>query len=314
MKIRFSNLKARLQLPSLLLLLLASPLLMSHDVDTETGSDGTDSLVIERIERERAVQGSRSVLLAHKRNYFLPVTYVNKPNNEPITNVFGGDDDTLDNAEASFQLSLKSQLTEGLFTESGALYLGFTVRSFWQVFNDDISAPFRETNYEPELFWLTPVPWEVFGSDGSVLALGFVHQSNGRSQLFSRSWNRLYANLIWENNGYVFSFKPWWRIPEDEKDDPSDSDGDDNPDIEDFLGNFELTAGYRRNHHEYSMMLRNNLKSNDNHGAIQLDWSFPLHRRLRGYAQLFSGYGESLIDYDARIERIGIGILLSDLL
>ena len=112
----------------------------------------------------------------------------------------------------------------------------------------------------------------------------------------------------------VYRLKAWWRIPEDEKDDPSDSDGDDNPDIEDYLGNFEFTAVYRNYEHEISVMLRNNLDSDDNHGAIQLGWTFPLQRRFRGYVQYFNGYGESLIDYNADIERIGIGILLSDLL
>ncbi len=300
-----------LKTPILIFSLLASPYLMA--TETESGSEQS-GLITERIQREHEVEDNRSVLLAHKRNYFLPVTYMKHPNNDPIADIVDDADDTLDNSEMTFQLSIKTRLAEGLFTESGALYAAFTLRAFWQAYNDDLSSPFRETNYEPELFWLTPVSWNVFGADATGLGFGIVHQSNGRSQLFSRSWNRIYANLLWEKNHYAFSFIPWWRIPEDDKDDPSDADGDDNPDIEDFLGNFEFTAAYRKDHHEYSMVLRNNLDSDENRGAIQLDWTFPLHRRLRGYAQLFNGYGESLVDYDAHIERIGIGIVLSDLL
>ena len=98
------------------------------------------------------------------------------------------------------------------------------------------------------------------------------------------------------------------------KDDPGDADGDDNPDIEDFMGNFEFTVAYRKYDQEFSFMLRNNLDRDDNRGAMQIDWTFPLFKRFRGYAQIFTGYGDSLIDYDRKIERIGVGILLSDLL
>lgn len=300
-----------LKTPILIVSLLASPCLMATETESASEQSG---LVSDRFQREHEVEDNRSVLLAHKRNYILPVTYMKHPNNDPIADIVEDADDTLDNAEATFQLSIKTRLAEDLFTESGSLYAAFTLRAFWQAYNDDLSSPFRETNYEPELFWLTPVSWNVFGADATGLGFGIVHQSNGRNLPFSRSWNRIYANLLWEKNSYAFSFKPWWRIPEDDKDDASDTDGDDNPDIEDFMGNFELTAAYRNDDHEYSMMLRNNLDSDENRGAIQLDWTFPLHRRLRGYAQLFNGYGESLVDYDAHIERFGIGIVLSDYL
>jgi len=272
-----------------------------------------ESLVIERIERERNVDDNRSVLLAHRRNYFLPLTWANDPNDEPFEDA-GEFDETLDNYEAQFQISLKLPLAEGVFSEQDAIYGGFTLLAFWQVYNSEISAPFRETNYEPEIFWVTPVPWNVFGGDATLVSLGVSHQSNGRSQAFSRSWNRVYAGLIWERSKFVYYLKAWWRIPEDEKDDPNDPDGDDNPDIEDYLGNFEFTVAYRKFDHELSVMLRNNLDTQDNRGAIQLDWTFPLTGRYRGYLQFFNGYGESLIDYDAHIERIGIGILLTDLL
>ena len=298
----------------LALLQLASPLLRAQETAAEPAVEENNSLVLERIEREREAQDNRSVLLAHKRNYILPLTYADQPNDDVFevgSSDFGED---LDNLEMQFQLSLKAPIAEGLFTEQDALFFGFTVRAFWQAYNKDISAPFRETNYEPEIYWATPVPWAILGGDASFVAIGLSHQSNGRSQLFSRSWNRLYAGVAWERWRYVFALKAWWRIPEDEKDDPLDAEGDDNPDIEDYLGNFEFTVAYRRNDQEVAVMLRNNLDSDDNRGAIQVDYTFPMHRRFRGYVQFFNGYGESLIDYDAHIERIGLGILLSDLL
>lgn len=276
--------------------------------------DESGSLVDERIERERRAQDNRSVLLTHKRNYFLPLSYTRDPNNSVFNTGNTNSDVDLDNLETQFQLSLKAELAQGLFGETDALYAGFTVRSYWQAYNKNISAPFRETNYEPEIFWITPVPWKILGGDAALFGLGLSHQSNGRSLPYSRSWNRLYLQLVWERSRYVFLFKPWWRLPEDAKVDPMDPQGDDNPDIEDYLGNFEFTVAYRKYDQEVSVMLRNNLDRDNNRGAIQIDWTFPLFKRFRGYVQLFNGYGDSLIDYNTDIERIGIGILLSDLL
>jgi len=297
-----------------MLLALAATTASATETASEPEPNESGSLVLERIERERAAQDNRSVLLAHKRNYILPLNYTDNPNDDVFE--IGSSDfgENLDHVEMEFQLSLKAPITEGLFTEQDALFFGFTVRAFWQAYNKDISAPFRETNYEPEIYWATPVPWKVLGGDASFVALGLSHQSNGRSQPFSRSWNRVYALLGWERWRYVFALKTWWRIPEDEKDEPMDAEGDDNPDIEDYLGNFEFTTAYRRNDHEVAVMLRNNLDSDENRGAIQVDWTFPMYRRFRGYIQYFNGYGDSLIDYNADLERVGFGILLSDLL
>ncbi len=314
MDILFKHMSFLLRSFALTIFLLVSPSVMASESDSDVVDEETGSLVMDRIERERAALDNRSVLIAHKRNYILPLTYAKQPNDDVFEVGSGDFGSDLDNLEMQFQLSLKAPLTEGLFTETDALYVGFTVRAFWQAYNSDISSPFRETNYEPELFWVTAVPWKIFGGDASLFALGLSHQSNGRGQLFSRSWNRIYASVVWERQRYVFHFKTWWRIPEDEKVDPLDAKGDDNPDIEDYMGNFEFTTAYRKNDYEVSVMLRNNLESDNNRGAVQVDWTFPLKRRFRGYVQYFNGYGESLIDYNAHIERIGIGILLSDLL
>lgn len=278
-------------------------------------ADADQSLIMQRFERERSAESTRSVLIPHRRNYLIPVSYNLSPNSAPFVDTFGDllPEDEVDRFESTFQISLKFSLANDLFLDNDELFIGFTAKSFWQVYNKDVSAPFRETNYEPEIFWATPLAWRPLGSDASLLALGFSHQSNGRGGGLSRSWNRLYANLILEKNRFVFSLKPWWRIPEDGKLDPVDAIGDDNPDIERFMGHFEFTTLYRSSQQEFGIMLRNNLRSN-NKGAIQLDWTFPLWRGIRGYAQYFNGYGESLIDYNAKTERFGVGFLLTDLL
>jgi phospholipase A1 len=58
-------------------------------------------------------------------------------------------------------------------------------------------------------------------------------------------------------------------------------------------------------------MLRNNLRS-DNKGAGELRWSFPLNERIRLMVKYFNGYGESLVDYNAYTESIGIGFQFSE--
>ncbi|WP_405602775.1 MULTISPECIES: phospholipase A [unclassified Pseudoalteromonas] len=268
--------------------------------------------------REEVGKKNRNVITPHKRNYILPLSYVSHPNSRPFDRfdelTDEEDGEPLDHLEAKYQLSIKVPLYDDFADDDQAIFFGFTLQSYWQLYNSEISSPFRETNYEPEIFWVNyldqeNVPW----GDEMAIALGISHQSNGRSQPNSRSWNRIYANFIWENEGFVFSFKPWYRIAEDEKENALEAKGDDNPDIYRYMGYFEFSGAYRLNDHEFSFMTRNNLNS-DNRGAIQLDWSFPLWGRVRGYAQYFNGYGESLIDYNTDIERIGVGILLTDLL
>ncbi len=276
------------------------------DSDIELGS------VSKRIKAERASQWNRFVLTAHKQNYFLPFTHTSNINRDAYQ--FGGDyANEIDNSEAKIQLSVKVPLNQNdIFTTNDGLYFGFTLQSWWQVYNDELSAPFRETNYQPELFYIRGLDWKPFGGN-TGLVVGFEHQSNGRTQLLSRSWNRVYVNFLYEKDRYAYSFRPWYRLKEDAKEAPLDAKGDDNPDIKKYMGNFELKTAYRYEKNEFSFLGRNNLQP-DNKGAIELGWSFPLTGHLKGYVQYFNGYGENLIDYNISQERIGFGILVTDML
>lgn len=296
-----------------------NPLLEVEEQGAQSQSEGeanddTASLIARRVLLEAASSDNPHTITAHKRNYMLPLTFsenLNKRQFDGVPEEY--EEEPLKSTEAEFQLSIKVALAEQLLTKNDALYFGFTVKSFWQVYSHDVSAPFRETNYEPEIFWAVPLNWNFDEDVPSIFMLGFNHESNGRSQPYSRSWNRIYANFIWEHKRFVYSFRPWYRLPEKEKVDRLEASGDDNPDIDDYYGYADFTAVYHKRDTEWSMILRNNLRD-ENRGAVELGYSFPLWKRFRGYVQYFNGYGESLIDYDRRIERIGFGILLTDFL
>lgn len=241
----------------------------------------------------------------HHASYFLPIKYNDAPNNAPFRGNLLQHTDNLDSLEAKIRLSVKAKVVEGLFNKNADLWLGYTVASYWQAYNRGVSAPFRETDYEPEAMLVLRTDYDIAGLKGRFINLGLVHESNGRSVALSRSWNRIYAQFGFERGDFALLIRPWYRIPES-------AANDNNPDIQDYLGRGDLVATYNNGGNTYSLLLRNNLKSSPNRGAVELSWSFPLQGRLKGYVQYFNGYGESLIDYNYKQQSLGIGVSLAD--
>jgi len=278
------------------------PIYASEETNNKDTADiSGPSPLEERIDQEKKTIDNPFVITPHKPTYILPVTYNSSPNQAPYQGTVDGD---IDNVEIKFQISFKIPLVRDLFDDNGHLAVAYTQQSYWQAYNSAVSAPFRETDHEPEVMLTFTDDHNILGFKNRFAVFGFVHQSNGRAELLSRSWNRIYANFILERGRLVLSVKPWYRIPEDEND-------DDNPDIDDYMGYGEYSAAYKKGNHTYSLMLRNNFRSN-NKGAVQIDWSFPMYqKKLRGYVQYFNGYGESLIDYNDSTNRLGVGVILN---
>jgi phospholipase A1 len=254
-------------------------------------------------ELDKESQRRKFPITPYRSNYILPVTFNNTPNEEPIQEADPGKE--LKNYEVKFQISFKIKLWQDVLGKNMDLWVGYTQLSFWQLYNFEDSSPFRETNYEPELLLNFRTDYNLLGLRGRYINIGFNHQSNGREEPLSRSWNRAVANFGFERDNFIVTLNTWYRIPEDEED-------DDNPNIEDFMGYGQVNLYYIWREHRFGLFLRNNLDFHDNKGAFQIEWSIPLLKRVNGYIEYFSGYGESLLDYDASTNRIGVGFILKD--
>lgn len=265
------------------------------------------SLVSNYLSAERSIFSFAGSFVTHQPNYILPLTWVKDPNPFPTSPRLGaiGYDYGLEREEAKYQISFKVPLLTGIFDDKTTFWFGYTQKSFWQVYNQDESAPFRETNYEPELFFRQQLDWELGPGTLSAVSVGFNHQSNGQADPRSRSWNRIMGSVGYSYDRWLFVVKPWLRLPESGGD-------DDNADIERYLGHASYHAVYKLTEDRtFSLKLLNNLRS-DNRTSVEFGYSFPMGDTLKGFFQYYNGYGESLIDYNHRIERFGVGIMLND--
>ncbi|MFW6322417.1 MAG: phospholipase A, partial [Guyparkeria sp.] len=258
-----------------------------------------------RLESEQSGERNPFVMRSYQPNYIMPATYTPTDLSRDVY------DFEPQHAETKFQLSFQFDWFEDPFGPDTALYFGYTQLSLWQTYNtkllgeeDDASSPFRETNYEPEVGLTIDTDFSLAGLTFKRNRLSLIHTSNGQGGERSRSWNRLAASTSFGRGNFAGRLRGWLRLPE--------ADEDENPDITDHMGHGDLLLAYKWKEQTIAATLRNNLDFADNKGAIQIDYSFPLSKRVKGYVQYFNGYGESLIDYNRSVSRIGLGIALTD--
>lgn len=221
--------------------------------------------------------------------------------------------------EARIQLSVRTKLVQGLLTQGhptrkDSVWFGYSQQSYWQLFSPHISRPFRTTDHEPEMVYVYPtdaqLPW---GWRWRYSGIGIVHQSNGQSLPLSRSWNRAYlmTGIEWGNR-WVVNARLWKRIPEN-------ATSDDNPGISDYMGRGELSAFWNITpQNTLGATLRHSLSSTSR-GSVRLEWMQALGAGLGGgksnlrlHTQLFSGYGDSMIDYNRKRTVLTVGLSLVD--
>ena len=247
----------------------------------------------------------RFTMRPYKPVYLLALNYSSGANARPASPTQPTSiEDGLKRVEVKYQLSFKTRIASGLFGDNGDVWAAYTQSSHWQLYSPAISRPFRETNYEPEGIFVWKLRTGLFGASLRHVGIGINHQSNGRSDPLSRSWNRVIAQAGVERDEWTATLRLWRRIEERDS-------SDDNPDIVDYMGRGELLLTRQAGEHQFAATLRPVTgPDRQGHGALQLDWSFPISGRLKGHVQYFVGHGASLIDYNHFARTVGVGISL----
>ncbi|MBF0277395.1 MAG: phospholipase A [SAR324 cluster bacterium] len=245
--------------------------------------------------KETGEESKNFKIYSHKPNYILPGTWTVPSENRM-------------QQEIQFQLSFRQQLFEhGDFR----FFYSYSQKSFFQFYDGKNSRPFRETNYNPEIFVRTPnyriENWGIWQFD-----LGYEHESNGQRIPVSRSWDRTILRLFVVHDLLTLRYKIWYRFPESRDKPIDDPARDDNPDIEEYYGKSQLTIQWEWNDFRISLMGRYAVR--EKRGGLEANLSFPIagNGKMKGLIQYWDGYGESLIDYNRHINKIGIGVILAE--
>ncbi|WP_096029384.1 phospholipase A [Campylobacter lanienae] len=215
-------------------------------------------------------------------NYFMPLSY-SSPNS------FKKD------ISSQFQISLKKLIFDDILGFNEKYYFAYTQISWWDLYAD--SAPFYETNYRPELFVEFPLKYRNLIN----LKFGFLHDSNGKDDELSRSWNRLYIASEFEFDKLTITPRLFQRIPDNK---------DDNPNIQNYKGRGDINLKYNMDNGAiFQAVFTNNLKfDKTNKSSLELGYLYPIKNSFYLYLSGFSGYSKSLQSYDRYQNSINLGI------
>jgi phospholipase A1 len=317
---------------------------LSSQIDASTNKKG-NAYALKKFDTDTAetkklfstyLDGGFFGLVPYNTNYILPISYSTHKYRRISSNTHYSEHapEELDkyrfyekNTEVEFQISFKKPLTYNLFGLNESISVAYTQKVWWQIYSE--SSPFRETNYSPEIFVIIPTVQKLDDMTGlKAIKSGYLHESNGQEGYRSRSWNRIYIDGKWQWSNLFLSTRLWYKFKEKEKysgyysggANPETGivepnyEGDDNPDITDYLGYGDIRINYLYEKHQLGALVRYNFKKGGkNRGAIDLHWSYPFlsSENTFWYAKLFNGYAESLIDYNRCNTKVAFGFSFS---
>ncbi len=223
-------------------------------------------------------------------NYLITGTSLNKGTFQPRT------------SDAKFEIGFKQRLTNvglpfGIFP-----YISYRQKSFWNVYLE--SLPFRETNYNPSIGLVKFIVNEKEVTD--VFRLAVEHESNGRDEENSRTWNYLSLTYLKPlGKKWQILSKAWLPFAEMEG----------NEDITSYRGYFYIKTTYRPIKNAFIDLHVQPSFKDELRGFVKLGLSFKISERSNQflYVQYFGGYSEDLINYNQSVSNLRIGIVFKNL-
>ncbi len=206
---------------------------------------------------------------------------------------------TSTNSDVKFQISLSIRLTNAVLPWNSFLFLFYTQKTFWNVFQN--SMPMHDLNFNLGIGWSKP--FFNKGRYAGKLTMLVEHESNGRDGLDSRSWNRVsfYGSTIIDDWLMVHA-KFWIPI----------IDGENNRDILKYCGIYQsgvvVTTPNKKFSFGLTMVKRSGWNLNFN-TILEASWKVHEKSNLNLFAQYYNGYGESLLDYNQFHSRLRVGIV-----
>ena len=222
----------------------------------------------------------------YKDNYFLVGTSI-------------GHKPTAINSDVKFQISLGIRLTKNTLPWGTYVFLMYTQKAFWNVFQK--SLPMRDINFNPGIGISRP----FFQNDRYIGKLTFLveHESNGRDGDESRSWNRIsLGGSVLINEWLMVHSKFWIPI----------IDSGNNRDITKYAGIFQtgFVAYTPKKKVSLGVTLVKRSGWNLNFNTIvDFIWRVSDKTNLNLLLQYYNGYGENLIEYNQFHSRLRVGIV-----
>ncbi len=203
------------------------------------------------------------------------------------------------NSDVKFQLSISQRLTKSRLPFDTYLFIQYTQKAFWNVFQE--SLPMRDLNFNPGigLGHLIVHKNKYIGKAYLMLE----HESNGKDSINSRSWNKVsFFGSVILNKNWELQAKTWIPI----------IDSDNNRDILKYNGIFQIGLNYRTDNQRLQC------------GAIftqrkawfgfntQIEVSYKFNERENQYlfVQFYNGYGENLLEYNKYKNMIRVGFVI----